>query len=102
MGPTHDLVIFNGMSLWPSSSIFTCFPHGGGASIVNYLTESPTLAPHITDFHITLLLPDANQTYIVFNILTSQPIPNTTPTYRDIHFDHKLSLDYAAHLSSLL
>lgn len=45
MGRTFELVIYNGMGKWPSSSGFTYIPHGGGASIVNYLWDL-LLWPH--------------------------------------------------------
>ena len=81
------------------------FPHGGGASVVDYILGSPALAPQITDFRTAPLSPGADHTYLFFHILAPRVPPTHTPhytIYHDIHFDHTLSPDYSAHLASLL
>ena len=86
------------------SSTFTCFPHGGGTSVVDYIMGSPALASQITDFSITPPLLGADHTYLLFHIFAHKTVAATTPhhtSYHDIHFDH-LALDYSAHLASLL
>ena len=37
LGCIHDMVIYNGIARWPASNSFTCFPHEGGASVVDYI-----------------------------------------------------------------
>ena len=105
LGRIHDLVIYNGLDRWPASSGFTCFPHGGRASIVDYILGSLALASQITNFRTAPLSPGADHTYLFFHILAPRAPPSHTPhytTYHDIHFDHNFSLDYSAHLASLL
>ena len=105
LGRIHELIIYNGMERWPMSNSFTCFPHGGGTSVVDYIMGSPASTSQITDFRIPLSPPRADHTYLFFQRLTSRATTRHTPTYTtysDIHVDHELSSNYSTHLSSLL
>ena len=53
LGSAHGFVINNGLSQWPGSDALTCWNPKGGASIVDYLMESPSLIPKIKVFTIS-------------------------------------------------
>jgi hypothetical protein len=40
LGESHELLILNGLSCFLDSRYFTCFPHSGGASVVDYVMSS--------------------------------------------------------------
>lgn len=62
----------------------------------------------VSSLHLFLLLflLESDRTYLFFSILNTRHASHATTlshtTYHDIHFDHKLSLDYSEHLSLLL
>ena len=92
LGAMHELLIFNGMSRWPSSDSLTCFPHGGGASTVDYLMGSPALMRHIHDFAIPPPPIGADRTYLTFTISYTPLPPTPDPpisTYTHIQFHHQ-------------
>jgi hypothetical protein len=47
LGESHGLLIMNGLPCFPGSGDFTCFPHSGGASVVDYVLANRDLLPHI-------------------------------------------------------
>jgi hypothetical protein len=40
LGGSHELLILNGLPCFPESRFFTCRPHGGGVSVVDYVLIS--------------------------------------------------------------
>ena len=52
MGTTHGLAILNGLQSFLASNGFTCFWHGDGASIVDYVLAQPNLIPSIQDLTV--------------------------------------------------
>ncbi|KAJ7566056.1 hypothetical protein O6H91_02G086500 [Diphasiastrum complanatum] len=52
-GEAHELAIYNGLTCWPESGSYTCHPHSGGHSVVDYLMGSPSSIPLIFDFHVS-------------------------------------------------
>jgi hypothetical protein len=55
LGESHEVLILNGLPCFPESQFFTCRPHGGGASVVDYVLTSQTLLPFIHHFFVTPL-----------------------------------------------
>jgi hypothetical protein len=53
LGESHELLILNDLSCFLESRFFTCRPHGGGASVVDYVLSSQALLPFIHHFSVT-------------------------------------------------
>jgi hypothetical protein len=53
LGESQELLILNGLPCFPNSRFFTCWPHGGGVSVVDYVLSSQNLLPFIRHFSIT-------------------------------------------------
>lgn len=72
---SSGLVILNGLSCFPGSEFFTCWPHGGGAS-VDYVLAYPSFISYI---HIVtiLRLPIANHALLNIHLRLS---PHLSPT----------------------
>lgn len=100
-----DLIIYNGISRWPSSSGLTCFPHGGGTSTMDYLIGSYLLC-HI---YMILTLPPpplgADHSYLAFSlsgIISAMEIALPMLPHIRVHFDHTLHFVYMRHLTQAL
>ena len=53
LGESHELPILDDCPYFPESHFFTCRPHAGGASVVDYILVSHNLLPFIRDLHIS-------------------------------------------------
>ena len=47
VGESQELLILNGLTCFPDSRFFTCWPYGRGASVVNYVLTTQELLPFI-------------------------------------------------------
>jgi hypothetical protein len=74
LGESHDLLIMNGPPCFPGSCDFTCFPHSGGASVVDYVLVNLDLLSYIQHFSISRL-PLADHALLTFSLSTSPPSP---------------------------
>ena len=81
LGGSHEFLILNGLPCFPDSHFFTCRPHGGGASVVDYALASQSLLPYIRDISI-LPIPLADHTLLSLSLqiapLLSTPLPPTS------------------------
>lgn len=75
----------------------TCFPHGRGASTVDYLIGPLAFAPQIHDFVVPPPLLGVDHAYLAFHISATSPTPCATPILPRVrvHFDHV----YVGHLT---
>jgi hypothetical protein len=53
LGESQELLILNGLSGFPDSCFFMCWPHGGGVSVVDYVLSSHNLLPFINHFSVS-------------------------------------------------
>ena len=108
LGSRHQMIIYNGLAKWPGSEELTCFPHGGGESIVDYLIGRPEATHMINSFWVTPCPIFVDHSFLYFELkcdtsnITNYSKPNHHTT---IHFTHQLSNIYSRdvqiHLSSL-
>ncbi|MCO5554194.1 hypothetical protein L7F22_007721 [Adiantum nelumboides] len=101
LGRRHHLVIYNGMARWPDSGGFTCFPHSGRESTMDYLMGSTQTAELIHSFSIARTPIGADHTYLTFSLLATHlvdPLPSPTHTYTTISFTDELTPVYIHHL----
>ncbi|MCO5562396.1 hypothetical protein L7F22_016023 [Adiantum nelumboides] len=101
LGSRHHLVIYNGMAMWPDSGGFTCFPHSGGESTVDYLMGSTQTSELIHSVSIARTPIGADHTYLTSSLLATHlvdPLPSPTHTYTTISFTHELTPVYIHHL----
>ncbi len=108
---SSSLVILNGLSCFPGSEIFTCWPHGGGASVVDYVLAYPSFIPCFRSFTI-LHLPLADHSLLSIQCRLSpsfapslmSPHHSSIIAHLPIHF-HFIDGDcelFSAHLYKLL
>lgn len=69
-------LIMNGLTCFPGSGDFTCFPHIGGANVADYILATYDLLPHIQHLSISRV-PLANYALITF-LLSTPPLPATS------------------------
>ena len=72
---SSGLLILNGLSFLPGSDLFTCWPHCGGASVVDYVISSPSFISSIRSFTISHL-PLADHALLSISICAS---PHSSP-----------------------
>ena len=78
LGESHELLILNCLPCFPNSHIFTCRPHGGGASVVDYALASQSLLPFIRDLSI-LPIPLADHALLSLSLQIDPPPPTPPP-----------------------
>lgn len=69
LGDSHDLIILNGITWFPLSSNFTCFPYAGEASVVDYVMANLSFALTISDLCISSVPPLIDHAFLSFNLL---------------------------------
>jgi hypothetical protein len=78
LGESQELLILNGLPCFPDSRFFTCRPHGGGASVVDYVLSSQNLLPFIRHFFVSPI-PLADHALLSFSLWADTPPPTTPP-----------------------
>jgi hypothetical protein len=53
LGESHELLILNDLPCFLKSYFFTCQPHGGGVSLVDYVLFNQVLLPFIHHFSVS-------------------------------------------------
>jgi hypothetical protein len=84
LGESQELLILNKLLGFPNSRFFMCWPHGGGASVVDYVISSHNLLPFIHHFFVP---PFPSQTMLFSPSLSEltlplppHPLPRAHPT----------------------
>lgn len=77
-GESHKLVILNVLPCFPYSNKFTCFPHNGRTSVVNYVPANQDLLPYIHQFFVTLI-PLADHSLLSFSLKANHYPPPLLP-----------------------
>lgn len=104
------MVILHSLSCFPGSKLFTCWPHCGGASVVDYALTSPSFISVIHSFTILCLpLVDHAVLYIHFRLALHssslfQPphlVPSIAHSPARFHFTDDDSELFSFHLSRL-
>ena len=72
---SSGLLILNGLSFLPGSDLFTCWPHCGGASVVDYVISSYSFISSISRFTISRL-PFADHALLSISVCVS---PHPSP-----------------------
>jgi hypothetical protein len=79
LGESQELLILNGLPCFPGSRFFTCRPHGGGTSVVDYVLSSQNLIPFIRHLSVSPI-PLADHALLSFSLQFDPPHPNNPPS----------------------
>jgi hypothetical protein len=74
LGKSQELLILNGLPGFSNSRFFTCWPHGGGASVVDYVLSSHNLLPFIHHFYVSPIHL-ADHALLSFFLRADTPLP---------------------------
>jgi hypothetical protein len=74
LGESQELLILNGFPNFPDSRFFTCWPLGGGVSVVDYVLSGHNLLPFIHHFFISPI-PLADHALLSFSLRADTPLP---------------------------
>ena len=105
LGSRHQMIIYNGLAKWPGSDELTCFPHGGGASTVDYLIGRPEATHMVDSFRVAPCPIGADHSFLYFELKcdTSHATNSSQPTHHTIiHFTHELADIYSRHVQTHL
>ena len=93
LGSRHHLVIYNGMSQWPTSGRYTCFPSAGGSSTVDYVLGSREGISLLSRFLTPPPPIGADHTYLAltFQSTSHTPPPPILLPRTIFHFTHDLA-----------
>jgi hypothetical protein len=72
LGESQELLILKGLPGFPDSRFFTCRPHGGGASVVDYVLTSQSLLPCICNLSVSPI-PLADHALLSFYLRVHPP-----------------------------
>lgn len=83
LGESHGLLILNGLPHFQDSQFFTCRPHEGGASVVDYALANPNLLPYIRNLFVSPI-PLADHALLSLSLQfdppqPAHPIPQSPP-----------------------
>lgn len=85
LGESQELLILNRHPCFPDSRFFTCWPHGGGASVVDYVLSSQNLLPFIRHFFVSPI-PLTDHALLSFSLWDDTTTPPDTPHEPTPHY----------------
>jgi hypothetical protein len=100
LGESHKSLILNDLPCFSGSNHFTCFPHIGGASVVDHVMTNLDLLPYVHHFSITPI-PLVDHALLSFSLTIDPPSP-PSPLWPTIIFNKRQLDIFSTHLHQLL
>jgi hypothetical protein len=100
LGESREFFILNRVPCFPDSHFFTCWPHGGGASVVNYILSSHNLLPFVDKFYVSPI-PRADHALLSLCLRADTP-PPASPPNTIFRFDEGDPDTFSTHFRQML